>query len=271
MSSPSATVTVYSGSRCSIVSREMSCTAQLPSATRCAEDAGGSVPARAPGKLQELGGEHRIRQTPGQFECGQQRERGTQLVQKRRAHQTFAGFVRRSDDLLEIVDDASEPLVHGCRQARVVGDDRGLGEESEPLAAHPRIAFGRCGLQLPRQAGFDSGAQVVAAFGRRSGGAGTSADAGELSPSRLAVEQRAGHPLERIAGSGIGRREATGANYNGCALMTHTITLIPGDGIGPEVTAAVLKILAATGVSIAWDTPHGRSAGGRTSRPPAAA
>jgi len=36
--------------------------------------------------------------------------------------------------------------------------------------------------------------------------------------------------------------------------MTHTITLIPGDGIGPEVTAAVLKILAATGVSIAWDT-----------------
>jgi isocitrate dehydrogenase (NAD+) len=36
--------------------------------------------------------------------------------------------------------------------------------------------------------------------------------------------------------------------------MTHTITLIPGDGIGPEVTAAVLKILAATGVSITWDT-----------------
>src|SRR5262245_10463208 len=37
--------------------------------------------------------------------------------------------------------------------------------------------------------------------------------------------------------------------------MTHTITLIPGDGIGPEVTEAVLLILAATGVSIAWE-PH---------------
>ena len=38
-------------------------------------------------------------------------------------------------------------------------------------------------------------------------------------------------------------------------LMTHTITLIPGDGIGPEVTAAVVQILAASGVSIEWD-PH---------------
>ncbi|HEX5215127.1 MAG TPA: isocitrate dehydrogenase (NAD(+)) [Vicinamibacterales bacterium] len=35
--------------------------------------------------------------------------------------------------------------------------------------------------------------------------------------------------------------------------MSHTITLIPGDGIGPEVTDAVVKILASTGVSIDWD------------------
>jgi isocitrate dehydrogenase (NAD+) len=35
--------------------------------------------------------------------------------------------------------------------------------------------------------------------------------------------------------------------------MTHTITLIPGDGIGPEVTDAVVRILRASGVSIAWD------------------
>ena len=33
----------------------------------------------------------------------------------------------------------------------------------------------------------------------------------------------------------------------------HTITLIPGDGIGPEVTAAVVRILAAAGVAIEWD------------------
>ena len=35
--------------------------------------------------------------------------------------------------------------------------------------------------------------------------------------------------------------------------MTHTITLIPGDGIGPEVTSAVVRIVAASGVAIEWD------------------
>jgi len=35
--------------------------------------------------------------------------------------------------------------------------------------------------------------------------------------------------------------------------MTHALTLIAGDGIGPEVTAAVLQILRASGVSIDWD------------------
>lgn len=35
--------------------------------------------------------------------------------------------------------------------------------------------------------------------------------------------------------------------------MTHTITLIPGDGIGPEITAAVKRVLAAAGVGITWD------------------
>jgi isocitrate dehydrogenase (NAD+) len=33
----------------------------------------------------------------------------------------------------------------------------------------------------------------------------------------------------------------------------HTITLIPGDGIGPEVTEAVLRIFAAVGVQVDWD------------------
>ncbi|MGC4084997.1 MAG: isocitrate/isopropylmalate family dehydrogenase [Vicinamibacterales bacterium] len=35
--------------------------------------------------------------------------------------------------------------------------------------------------------------------------------------------------------------------------MAHTITLIPGDGIGPEVTEAVVRILTATGVAIDWE------------------
>jgi isocitrate dehydrogenase (NAD+) len=36
--------------------------------------------------------------------------------------------------------------------------------------------------------------------------------------------------------------------------MKHTITLIPGDGIGPEVTEAVVRILKASGVSIEWES-----------------
>ena len=35
--------------------------------------------------------------------------------------------------------------------------------------------------------------------------------------------------------------------------MTHTITLIPGDGIGPEVTGSVVRILEAAGVDIRWE------------------
>jgi isocitrate dehydrogenase (NAD+) len=34
----------------------------------------------------------------------------------------------------------------------------------------------------------------------------------------------------------------------------HTVTLIPGDGIGPEVAAAAVRIISATGVAIEWQT-----------------
>ena len=36
--------------------------------------------------------------------------------------------------------------------------------------------------------------------------------------------------------------------------MTHKITLIPGDGIGPEIIAATVRTIEATGVSIEWET-----------------
>lgn len=36
--------------------------------------------------------------------------------------------------------------------------------------------------------------------------------------------------------------------------MKHTITLIPGDGIGPEITKAMVKVVEATGIDIKWDT-----------------
>src|ERR671939_2052156 len=38
--------------------------------------------------------------------------------------------------------------------------------------------------------------------------------------------------------------------------MKHTITLIPGDGIGPEVSAAVVRIIEAAGADIKWETHY---------------
>lgn len=35
--------------------------------------------------------------------------------------------------------------------------------------------------------------------------------------------------------------------------MPHRVTLIPGDGIGPEITEAAIEVIAATGVKIDWD------------------
>ncbi len=38
--------------------------------------------------------------------------------------------------------------------------------------------------------------------------------------------------------------------------MKHTITLIPGDGIGPEVSAQVVRIIEAAGVDVQWETHY---------------
>src|SRR6195256_3287191 len=36
--------------------------------------------------------------------------------------------------------------------------------------------------------------------------------------------------------------------------MAHTITLIPGDGIGPEVVNATVRVLEATGLQFEWES-----------------
>jgi isocitrate dehydrogenase (NAD+) len=38
--------------------------------------------------------------------------------------------------------------------------------------------------------------------------------------------------------------------------MTHRVTLIPGDGTGPELTEATRRVLEATGVTFDWDVRH---------------
>ncbi len=44
--------------------------------------------------------------------------------------------------------------------------------------------------------------------------------------------------------------------------MTHKVTLIPGEGIGPEVAAATRKIVDATGTKIEWEEIEARAAEG---------
>ena len=35
--------------------------------------------------------------------------------------------------------------------------------------------------------------------------------------------------------------------------MPYTVTLVPGDGTGPELTEATRRVLEATGVEFTWD------------------
>jgi isocitrate dehydrogenase (NAD+) len=53
---------------------------------------------------------------------------------------------------------------------------------------------------------------------------------------------------------GAGCAQDDSADRSFIKHMAHKITLIPGDGIGPEVTRAAVRILEATGVKFEWET-----------------
>lgn len=44
--------------------------------------------------------------------------------------------------------------------------------------------------------------------------------------------------------------------YHGRVLAPHRVTLIPGDGVGPEVSDATRRVLEATGVKFEWDVQN---------------
>ncbi len=46
--------------------------------------------------------------------------------------------------------------------------------------------------------------------------------------------------------------------------MVHHVTLIPGDGIGPEICQAARRILAAAGVPIEWEVVERHPGPGET-------
>ncbi len=47
-----------------------------------------------------------------------------------------------------------------------------------------------------------------------------------------------------------------GRCYDGRVLAPHRVTLIPGDGVGPEVSEATRRVLEATGVQFDWDVQN---------------
>src|SRR5262245_57519825 len=52
------------------------------------------------------------------------------------------------------------------------------------------------------------------------------------------------------------------------STMTHRVTLIPGDGIGPEISQATQRVIDATGAKIEWDVlDAGEAAIARTGQP----
>jgi isocitrate dehydrogenase (NAD+) len=56
-----------------------------------------------------------------------------------------------------------------------------------------------------------------------------------------------------LSGRFHGRGRAAPTQVRSAARMAHRVTLIPGDGTGPELTEATRRVLEATGVAFAWD------------------
>src|SRR5262245_27174698 len=59
-----------------------------------------------------------------------------------------------------------------------------------------------------------------------------------------------------FAAAGSAARPSPDASCLMASASSHTVVLIPGDGIGPEVTDAMRRILAAAGAQINWVERH---------------
>ena len=57
-------------------------------------------------------------------------------------------------------------------------------------------------------------------------------------------------------GSRWGRIRAVNPPFRRFPHVSHRVTLIPGDGIGPELAEATRRVLEATGVAFDWDVQH---------------
>src|SRR4029077_14311625 len=58
---------------------------------------------------------------------------------------------------------------------------------------------------------------------------------------------------------GTGFRQSRPKSFRIDALMTHKVTLLPGEGIGPEVAVHTKRVLEASGVQIGWEDLDARA------------
>src|SRR5438067_8626237 len=70
--------------------------------------------------------------------------------------------------------------------------------------------------------------------------------------STATVRRRSGNATVRFSNPSLRCSRSVSRKADKRA-MSHVITLIPGDGIGPEVTEAVLRILNASGLQVEWE------------------
>jgi len=59
---------------------------------------------------------------------------------------------------------------------------------------------------------------------------------------------------EEIWNASIGTATSSIRSWRGKSGRGLAVTLIPGDGVGPEVTIAAVAVIAATGVKIKWES-----------------
>src|SRR5262245_53065085 len=131
--------------------------------------------------------------------------------------------------------------IHEGRAAQGMREVRGRGAPSgERRRRHPVQGLGLLSDRLPKRLLPQEG-QV-----RDRREVGEKGEAGRLrDPEEEGFHGQRGRSV--TAGTGSGRR--------------HRVTLIPGDGIGPEITRATVGVLEATGVRFEWDLqPAGEEA-----------
>jgi isocitrate dehydrogenase (NAD+) len=250
-----------------------------------------AVPQRPARTLHQLFGQHRVRQPAGLVIGGEKRRGDRNLIRQSRRN-AMTRLICRPDDAFEFVNRSLNQIARGhvrrhqldSTEARIEsggGDIKllaasplrsdarnkpGRGRRQPIVARHlgrlgekrqPAGPFGgrrsRRNLERVRERRLDCITDVVA-VGRSVAAQQESQRCGcRRFIARQRVKNRTGQLLdgETDHADHIGTQEAAIIMRS----LARTITLIHGDGIGPEVTGAVIRILAATGVVIEWE-PH---------------